>query len=189
MSGFGVNAYQKVAVDSGVGSADPHAMIMMLFDALVESVSAAGAHLLAGQVAEKGRALGRALRIVDEGLKASLDRDAGGPIADQLATLYEYMTMRLLQAHLRNDRSALDEVSRLAGEVRAAWAQIAPRTGSASGGAPAPGTLAQQQSMFTVVGSPAPASPPVTASVPGAPAARFFDGSSSGPVRRVTIAA
>jgi flagellar protein FliS len=127
MNGFGAQAYRNVGVDSGVASAHPHQLVLMLYDGALEAVRLARTHLAAGRVAEKGQALGKAARIVEEGLKASLDRRSGGPLAGQLAQLYDYLSMRLLQANLRNDRAALDEVERLLGELRGAWARIDPQ--------------------------------------------------------------
>ena len=97
--------------------------------------------MVAGRVADKGQSLGKAVRIVEEGLKASLDRRAGGQLAGKLAQLYDYLSMRLLQANLRNDRAALDEVERLLADLRGAWAQIdqTPRSQAALASSPSPG--------------------------------------------------
>jgi flagellar protein FliS len=51
----------------------------------------------------KGRAIGRAVRIVDEGLRAGLNLEAGGRLASDLHELYGYLNLRLTQANLRND--------------------------------------------------------------------------------------
>ncbi len=126
MKGFGAQLYRRVGVDSGVSGAPPHKLVLMLFDGVIEAVRLARSHVAAGRIAEKGQALGKAVRIVEEGLKASLDRRAGGALAEQLAHLYDYASLRLLQANLRNDLSALDEVERLLGELRSAWARIDP---------------------------------------------------------------
>ena len=69
-------------------------------------------------------ALSRALSIINEGLKASLDHTQGGRIAGYLADLYDYMSRRLLFANLRNDRTAMLEVAQLLGELRSSWAAI-----------------------------------------------------------------
>ena len=127
MGGFGVKQYQRVGVETGVEGSDPHALVLMLFDGALESIKFAQGHLAAGRVLEKGQALTKASRIVEEGLKASLDRRAGGPLADQLARLYDYATLRLLQAHLRNDAKALTEVAKLLSDLRDTWAQIGTR--------------------------------------------------------------
>ena len=137
MGGFGVKQYQRVGVDTGVEGSDPHTLVLMLFDGALESIKLAQGHLAAGRVLEKGRALAKAARIVEEGLKASLDRRAGGALADQLARLYDYATLRLLQANLRNDNSALAEVTKLLADLRDTWARIGKN------GTPSPAADAQ----------------------------------------------
>jgi len=137
MSAFGVKAYQRVGVDTGVDGSDPHALVLMLFDGALEAIKHAQGHLAAGRVLEKGQALGKAARIVEEGLKASLDREAGGALAQQLAGLYDYATLRLLQANLRNDAKALAEVTKLLADLRDTWARIGKNsTPAAPAGAP-----------------------------------------------------
>ena len=73
----------------------------------------------------KCKALGRAVRIVDEGLKAPLDA-AGGSLSEKLASLYSYVSLRLTQANLNNDVAALDECVKLLEPVRSAWLAIGP---------------------------------------------------------------
>jgi flagellar protein FliS len=124
VSGFGAKAYQNVAVQTAVGSADPHRMTLLLYDGAIEAIRLAVAHMGTRRVAAKCEAIGKALRIVEEGLKASVDREAGGQLAEKLVSLYDYITMRLLQANLRNDRRALEEACTLLSDLRAAWAQI-----------------------------------------------------------------
>ncbi|MCU0949681.1 MAG: flagellar export chaperone FliS [Burkholderiaceae bacterium] len=134
MTAFGASAYRRTGIDTGVAAASPHQLILMLFDGALDAVKAASTLMHSGQVAAKGVAIGKAVRIVEEGLKASIDRRAGGAIAQQLASLYDYMVMRLLQANLRNDERALAEVQQLLDGLRAAWAQIgnAPAAPTAS---------------------------------------------------------
>ena len=142
MNGFGAQAYRRINVDTGLDSADPHALILMLFDGALEAIKNAQGHIASGRVSEKGHALGKAVRIVEEGLKASLDREAGGALTERLAHLYDYATLRLLQANLRNDHAALAEVAGLLTDLRAAWGAIGKRPAQASpeaapvGGAP-----------------------------------------------------
>ena len=124
MAGFGVKAYQSVAVQTAVGTADPHGMILMLYDGAIEAIRLAQAHMGSRRIAAKCETLGKALRIIEEGLKASVDRKAGGELADRLVALYDYITMRLLQANLRNDQKALEEARTLLGDLRSAWDQI-----------------------------------------------------------------
>jgi flagellar protein FliS len=87
----------------------------------------------------KGNAISKAIAIIDEGLNASLDKKVGGELAQNLSSLYDYMSMRLIAANLKNDAAALDEVARLLNELKEAWDSIRP-TNTAS----APAAVAAQ---------------------------------------------
>jgi len=150
MNGFGAKVYQRVGVDSSVASADPHRLILMLFDGALEALRLARSHMDARRIAEKGQALGKAISIVQDGLKASVDVDAGGQLGARLSTLYDYICMRLLQANLRNDLKALDEVVGLLGDLRGAWAGIggASGVGASAGDPPATGGTTRSAGVF-----------------------------------------
>jgi len=137
VAGIGAKAYQDISLQTGVGSADPHKMILMLFDGAIEAIRLSESYVGTRKVAAKCEALGKAVRIVEEGLKASVDRNAGGQLAERLVALYEYITLRLLQANLRNDRKALEEARTLLGDLRSAWAQIGVNLAQSKAVAPA----------------------------------------------------
>ena len=117
--------YARVGVETGVTDASPHKLVAMLFEGYFESLARAKAALAAGNTELKGAEIGRAVRIVEEGLQSSLDLKAGGALAADLAELYAYVTLRLTQANLRNDAGALDECGRLMQPLHEAWASIA----------------------------------------------------------------
>lgn len=119
-------SYAKVGVDAAVETSDPHRLVLMLFDGAIVAVNLAKIHMEAGEVPQKGAAISKAIDLINNGLLASLDMDAGGELADRLAALYDYMTQRLLFANLKNSMAALDEVVELLTSLRDAWAQIAP---------------------------------------------------------------
>lgn len=118
------SAYRTLSIETGVPDASPHRLIAMLFDGAVESIARARAARSRHDTAGRARAIARAVRIVDEGLKASLD-PAGGEIASNLGTLYGYIALRLSEANHSGDDSLLDEVDRLLRTVRDAWEAIA----------------------------------------------------------------
>ena len=119
--------YQNVGVETGVVDATPHKLVALLFDGFAEAIVLAKAALAAGDTEAKGREIGRAARIVEEGLKAGLDLQAGGALASDLAALYAYVGLRLTQANLKNDSGMLDECQRLMQPLRDAWRSIAPQ--------------------------------------------------------------
>ena len=118
-------AYRTVGVETGVAAASPHQLVTMLFDGFNAAIAEARVALAKGEVEAKCKALGRALRIVDEGLKAPLDA-AGGTLSEKLSSLYAYVSLRLTQANLTNDVAALDECVKLLEPVRSAWVEIGP---------------------------------------------------------------
>lgn len=126
-------AYATVGVETGVAAANPHKLILMLFDGAILSLSSASVFLAQNQVAEKGQSISKAIDIITNGLRASLDLQTGGELAERLFALYEYMANRLLQANIHNDAAAIDEVSHLLGELRSAWEEIAQDPAVVSG--------------------------------------------------------
>ncbi|MDD3517226.1 MAG: flagellar export chaperone FliS [Chromatiales bacterium] len=120
-----LNAYRQVSVQGEVQEADPHRLIQMLFDGALERIATARICMQQGATADKGERISRAIEII-EGLRATLDRERGGPIADNLDGLYSYMTRRLLEANLHNDVERLDEVSGLLKEIKSGWDAVRP---------------------------------------------------------------
>ncbi|WP_377701552.1 flagellar export chaperone FliS [Pseudoduganella sp. UC29_71] len=132
----GVNAYAKVGMETGVAAASPHKLIVMLFDGALVSISCALMNMRSGNISEKGKAISKAIMIIDSGLRAALDKKVGGEIAEGLDALYEYMSGRLLTANLKNDPAILEEVQRLLIELRDAWNQIGDTPAHPSAAAP-----------------------------------------------------
>lgn len=125
------NLYSRVGVETAVDAASPHRLVALLFDGFIEAVAQARGALRSGDLALKARAIGRAVRIVDEGLKAALNARDGGTLATDLDALYAYVALRLTQANLRGDAAALDECQGLIEPLRAAWSDIAARVDTA----------------------------------------------------------
>jgi flagellar protein FliS len=117
-------AYRQIAAETGVAAASPHRLVAMLFDGYLEALAEARGAMKAGRIDDKGRAIGRAVRIVDEGLRAGLNLQAGGRLAADLHDLYGYLNVRLTQANLRNDERLLEECQRLMQPLRDAWMSI-----------------------------------------------------------------
>jgi flagellar protein FliS len=121
-----LNAYKNVGLESGVAAADPHKLILMLYQGALLAIASAKNQMLRKQIPAKGASISKAIKIIDEGLKACLDVKAGGEIGKNLFDLYDYMNQRLLIANLKNDASILDEVSHLLKELKEAWESISP---------------------------------------------------------------
>ena len=117
----GANAYAKVGMETGVVAASPHKLIVMLFDGALASLATALHHMSNGNIAGKGQSISKAITIIDSGLRASLDKNAGGEIAQNLDALYEYMSAQLLKANLNNETGIVEEVQHLLKDLKGAW--------------------------------------------------------------------
>jgi len=107
-------------LESKILSSDPVGLIRLLYDAAVTAVRNARAHLASGEIAERSRAISKAMAILTE-LSGSLDHLAGGEISRNLARLYNYMQERLLEANLKQTDQPLAEILELLNTLAEAW--------------------------------------------------------------------
>jgi flagellar protein FliS len=133
------NAYRNVGVETAVTGADSHQLVAMLYEALLLSLGKAKFALQNQDIAGRGEAIGRAVRLIEEGLKAGLDEERGGELARNLRALYDYCTVRLTEANLRADMAALEEVEGLLRPMAEAWGQIRAEVVTTMGAAPRSG--------------------------------------------------
>jgi flagellar protein FliS len=122
-----IRAYEKVRVESSVTAADSHELISLLFQGALLAISHAKVGIEHKDITAKGAAITRAIAIIGDGLHASLDKKAGGELAQNLASLYDYMVARLLTANLDNDVAVLEEVENLLSGLKEAWDGIRPQ--------------------------------------------------------------
>jgi flagellar secretion chaperone FliS len=126
-----LNAYQSVSAHGGVAGADPHRLVLMLMDAAVERMTAARGCIERGEVARKAKLLHSCTAIIAE-LRGSLNTEKGGPLAQNLSDLYEYIARRILLANSTNNAAGITEALNLISEIRGAWAAIGPEVQTSS---------------------------------------------------------
>lgn len=127
--GNAIHAYTQTNA-SGAMAQSPHGLIAMLFEGAILAVAAARTNLQLGMVQKKCESISKAISIIEDGLYASLDQDSGGDLSLQLANLYEYMVMRLIEANSHNNASPLEEVGNLLSQLASAWSSIASKASS-----------------------------------------------------------
>ncbi len=127
-----LGAYQQVQVTTAVDGASPHRLVEMLFEGLLDSCAQARGAIRSGNVQAKGEAIGRAVRIIDEGLKAGLNLGEGGRLAQDLRDLYAYVIVRLTYANRHNDEAAVAECAKLIEPLSSAWADIGRQQAAAA---------------------------------------------------------
>ncbi len=118
-------------VENDLLDKDPWDLVCLLYAKAIEKLNQAIGHLEAGNVDERSKAISRAMEIILE-LASSLDGEAGGEIATDLARLYEYIFERLAEANARQERAPLEEAIRLLSTLHDGWQQARPRVESQS---------------------------------------------------------
>ena len=70
------NAYSRVGLETSVQGASPHQLIVLLFEGARQAVVIARAGVDAGDIAQKGAAITKAIDIILNGLRAASTRKA-----------------------------------------------------------------------------------------------------------------
>lgn len=117
-------SYASVGLETEVLSASPEKLITLLLNGARAAMMKARLHMEHGNIAEKGMAISKAIDIVDSGLKASVNMEAGGQVAKSLVTAYELITYNLMQANLHNDPEKLALAERMLVDIADAWKQV-----------------------------------------------------------------
>ncbi|MGJ8620947.1 MAG: flagellar export chaperone FliS [Methylophilaceae bacterium] len=119
-----INQYKKVSLETGVEAANPVELIVMLYDGAIVACNAAIPFVKQNDYKNRSHYIYKAIRIIQSGLRMSLDHEVGGDIAINLDALYIYMTNQLVKANIEVIEEPIKEVVRLLTELRGAWQQI-----------------------------------------------------------------
>jgi flagellar secretion chaperone FliS len=117
------SAYNRVGLETSVQGADAHELIHLLYTGLLQTLPLARLAVEQQDIMAKNKHIGKCIRLIDEGLKASLS-PLGGELTERLKLVYTYSLKRLLEANLRNDVQAIDEVHGLISPIADAWKTI-----------------------------------------------------------------
>lgn len=114
-------AYANIGLETQVFSATPEQLISMLFSGARAAVIKARLHMQQGQIPERGAAISKAIDIVESGLKASVNTEQGGEVAQSLITSYELIVLHLTQANLHSDEARLEIAEQMLTTLSEAW--------------------------------------------------------------------
>ena len=110
--------------ESQITSTSPEKTILMLYDGAIRFLGSAMKELEENNnIPEKARLIEKTVKIIDH-LQSCLDQEKGGVIAGNLNKLYDYMSIKLTEANLRNDIPGMREVLNLLLTIRGGWKDI-----------------------------------------------------------------
>ncbi|HHQ4522887.1 TPA: lateral flagellar export chaperone LafC [Aeromonas veronii] len=120
----GYDAYQFAATQAKAASADPHQLVLMLMEGLLDEMARAEGHILVRQFERKGQAISKCLQILG-GLDSALDMDKGGELAANLHRLYDYCGQKLFEISVSNNVEGFAEVRKILQELKEGWEAMA----------------------------------------------------------------
>jgi len=112
-------AYQGNQIEG----AGPLGLVLLTYEALFKSLGRTRMAVMAGDMQAEADHAGRAMEALVE-LSTSLNMEAGGDIAQSLASLYAYMMNRVTSGLCSGSTEHIDEVLGLVQELREGWMQL-----------------------------------------------------------------
>src|SRR5699024_277026 len=109
--------YQNNAVNTASGGE----LTLMLYNGCIKFIRRAIQNMNDEQYEAKNKNIQKAQDIIQE-LMLTLDYKV--TISREMMSLYEYMNHRLIEANVKNDARALEEVLQFATEFRDTWKQV-----------------------------------------------------------------
>lgn len=119
----GPGDYQQSDLAIQAAAANPHQLVLMLFNGLMDELVRAKSHLAARRFERKAQSINKCIDILNA-LTSSLDFDKGGELAVSLANLYDYCVYRLYDASNQLSAEAIDEVEVILGNLQQGWEKM-----------------------------------------------------------------
>lgn len=110
-------------LEARVLAADPIELVWILYRVAIDRVRETRDHLERGDVAARAKSMSVASQAIAE-LTSSLDHQAGGEMSRRLASIYDYMQGRLVDANYHQRVEPLNEVLGLLSTLLEAWQQV-----------------------------------------------------------------
>lgn len=119
--------------EADILSSSPEQLVPLLYEHLLVNLRRGSLQIRRGDVEGKFESLGKASDILFE-LIAALDREAGGEIAQRLASLYGFWAGEITQAGHNLDAGRVDRVATMVDDLRESWVEAVRTVEGRSGG-------------------------------------------------------
>ena len=123
MYGRNLKAYKKTNLEAKLSVADPHRVIQMMYEGLIERLSQAKGAIMRHDYEYKADRISKAVGIIN-GLQSALDNRSNPELGQRMFALYDYMKELLTKASVSLDTAPIDEVINLILPIKQAWDQI-----------------------------------------------------------------
>ena len=118
-----LSQYGKIKDETQTMYASPHQLMLMLFDGAIEAMSFTIGAIQKENYELRSKQNTRSITIIN-GMRECLDMKAGGELADNLYSLYQYMAQELFRANFKNDTETIKNIQTMLIDVRGSWEKI-----------------------------------------------------------------
>ena len=115
--------YGQIKNDAQTTYASPHQLMLMLFDGAIEAMSFTIGAIQNENFELRSKQNTRSITIIN-GMRECLDMETGGELADNLYSLYQYMTQELFRASFKNDVDTIQNIQTMLKDIRGSWEKI-----------------------------------------------------------------
>ena len=115
--------YGQIKNDAQTTYASPHQLMLMLFDGAIEAMSFTIGAIQNENFELRSKQNTRSITIIN-GMRECLDMKTGGELADNLYSLYQYMTKELFRASFKNDVDTIQNIQHMLKDIRGSWEKI-----------------------------------------------------------------
>ncbi|WKE66721.1 flagellar export chaperone FliS [Gallaecimonas kandeliae] len=115
-----IRQYQGADMDARLLEADPHQVILMLMNGVLEKMAVAKGCIERNDIQGKSKAINSAVSLIS-GLQGVLDFDSEPEVSQVFSNFYDLMSRKLLEASASREIAAFDELTELFTPLRNAW--------------------------------------------------------------------
>ena len=115
--------YGQIKNEAQTSYASPHQLMLMLFDGAIEAMSMTVGAIQNKNFELRSKQNTRSITIIN-GMRDCLDMEAGGDLANNLYSLYQYMAQELFKASFKNDADTIQNIQSMLKDIRESWEKI-----------------------------------------------------------------
>ena len=125
MSARAAKAYGATQDHTGVSASDPAQLIVMVYERLFDHLRAGKVGMANGDYAIES--FTKAHDLIQQGLLACLDRQAGGEIAESLSAIYEWALREIVEARTTKAPEKIENVIAVLTPLYEGWLSLSPK--------------------------------------------------------------
>jgi flagellar protein FliS len=112
-------AYVDSQIETSITMARPIDLVVMVYQRVLDHAETARVALIEGKDPEES--IGKALDLIETGLRVSLNHEVGGEISRNLENIYAWGSNQLLRARLKREPALIEDFQRVFSKLAEAW--------------------------------------------------------------------